>query len=87
MTKLLYALLAAGPRWGPTLSGFEMFKLGAQYRDEVQGFQTGGYQGCTGSLRAIPRMVELLAETGSAGTKNLGSIGYDQGRIAKGRPG
>jgi hypothetical protein len=97
----LVAVLFAGPRWAPTLSGFELFKFGAQYQDEVHQFETVDFQRCTRSLTAIPGMVGVLLGTGKAGAGEVGFIGLsekvadkwnnvrytlDRERAAKGKP-
>jgi hypothetical protein len=74
----LYTTLFVGPRWAPTLNGFELFKLSAQYQDETHRFETVKFQGCTESLKPIPGMVEMLSGHGSAGGDRLGSIGLSE---------
>lgn len=55
-----WMLLFAGPRWAPTLNGFEMFKFGARYSNEVDELENVDFRGCPGVLRRIPGMVGLL---------------------------
>jgi hypothetical protein len=70
-----FAIIYGGPRWAPILSGFEMFKFGAQFRAEVQQFDTVDYDRCR-SLMTIPGMVGVLPGTGAPGSEsNLGYIG------------
>lgn len=97
----LLAVIFAGPRWAPTLSGFELFKFGAQYQDEVHQFETVDFQRCTRSLTAIPGMIGILPGIGTAGADNVCFIGLsetvadkrsevkytlDRDRAAKGHP-
>jgi hypothetical protein len=74
----LYSLLFVGRRWAPTLSGFELFKFGAEYQDEVHQFVTVDLQGCNESLAAIPGMVGVLPGHGSADAEDLGFIGLSE---------
>lgn len=81
----LSTLLFAGPRWAPTLSGFELFKFGAQYQDEVHQFEALDFQGCARSLTDIPGMVGMLPGKRAAGTNNLGFIGLSENRADRRR--
>jgi hypothetical protein len=74
----LYMVLFVGPRWAPTLSGFELFKFGAQYHDEVHQFEAVDFQSCTRSLTAIPGMVGMLPGNAAGGKNELGFIGLSQ---------
>lgn len=74
----LYMLLFAGPRWAPTLSGFELFKFGAQYQDEIHQFEAVDIQGCNDCLTAIPGMVGMLPGSGTSGADRLGFIGLSE---------
>lgn len=56
-----WLIFFAGPRWAPTLNGFEMFKFGAQFRDEVNGFEGGEFRRCAESLNQIPGMVGAVS--------------------------
>jgi hypothetical protein len=80
----LVAVLFTVVGWAPTLSGFELFKFGAQYQNEVQQFETVDFQGCTRSLTAIPGMVETLPWTGTAGAGQVGFIGLRERVVDKG---
>ena len=97
----LYMVLFVGPRWAPTLSGFELFKFGAQYQAEVHQLEKSDFQDCDRSLRAIPGMVGALPGTGPVVEPELGFIGLskseanrwkgtrytlDREKAAKGRP-
>lgn len=61
----LWMLLLVGPRWAPTLDGFEMFKFGARYAESVDEFRKVDFQGCSAGLMNIPGMVGLLPGFGS----------------------
>ncbi|KPI37107.1 uncharacterized protein AB675_3703 [Cyphellophora attinorum] len=47
-------------RWAPTLGGFELFRLGAEYTNEVHRFQDRRFEGCTMALRDIPGMIGAM---------------------------
>jgi hypothetical protein len=71
----LFAIIHSGPRWAPTLSGFELFKFGAQFRDEVHQLESVDYDRCT-SLMTMPGMVGVLPGRGTLGSEShLGFIG------------
>jgi hypothetical protein len=70
----LWALLFIGPRWAPSLSGFELFKFGAQYQAEINQLETVDFKSCIQSLGAIPGMVGILPGKGKV-ANDLGFIG------------
>lgn len=61
----LWMMFYAKPRWAPTLNGFEMFKFGARYADEVDTFAEVDFQECSDALQNIPGMVGVLPGTAS----------------------
>ena len=71
----IFAALLVGPRWAPTLNGFELFKFGAQYQEEVHRFEAVDFRECTGSLSAIPGMIGTLPGCELDGSSNLGFVG------------
>ena len=67
-------------RWAPTLNGFELFRFGAQYTDDINAFDAGRFEACA-RLRAIPGMVGVLpgqADGGEAGFIGLSENVADQ---------
>lgn len=82
----LWTAFFAGPRWAPTLDGFEMLKFGAQYTEQINQFQTVKSQGCTQALQNIPGMVGMLPGTGGASSSRsqLGFIGLSENFATKG---
>lgn len=79
----LWVLLFAGRRWAPSLNGFEMFKFGAQYTNEVNTFESPEFRSCTRTLKSIPGMVGLLPGTGPDPTKPLGFVGLSENEVTK----
>lgn len=59
-TGALWMLVGAGPRWAPSLDGFEMFKFGAQFPDDVHTFKTVDFPRCGEALTRLPGMVGML---------------------------
>lgn len=74
----LYAVSFGGRRWAPTLSGFELFKFGAQYRDEIHQFQNLEFEQCSEPLKAIPGMIGVLQGGTATNTPNLTFIGLSK---------
>lgn len=56
----LWMMCIAGPRWAPSLSGFELFKFGAAYPGPVNEMESVDLQDCLAPLGKIPGMVGLL---------------------------
>ena len=81
-----WMVLLAGPRWAPSLSGFEMFKFGAQYTEEVDDFETVDFQGCNSSLKRVPGMVGMLpgVDQGIGKQDYRGFIGLSENIAEKG---
>ncbi|ETN46980.1 uncharacterized protein HMPREF1541_01170 [Cyphellophora europaea CBS 101466] len=80
-------------RWAPTMSGFELFRFGGQFADEINGFDSGRFEACD-ELRKIPGLVGVLpglAADGEAGFIGLsespahrdGRYVYDRRRAAR----
>ncbi|KAF2029312.1 hypothetical protein EK21DRAFT_113043 [Setomelanomma holmii] len=69
----IWLLVYAGPRWAPSLDGFEMFKFGARYTDELDDLEALSFRKCGTSLSSVPGMVGILPGTGSGrpGTNEL----------------
>lgn len=67
--------LLVGPRWAPTLNGFELFKFGAQYQEEVHQLEAVDFRECTGSLSAIPGMIGILPGCEKDGPSDLRFVG------------
>ncbi|KAL9624452.1 MAG: hypothetical protein Q9160_001415 [Pyrenula sp. 1 TL-2023] len=63
-TGALWLIFLAGPRWAPSLDGFEMFKFGAKYHGETNDLEDVNFQKCTEPLSKIPGMVGLLPGEG-----------------------
>lgn len=63
-------------RWAPTMSGFELFRFGAQYQEEVNQFSSGSFGGCE-VLEIIPGMVGTLPGGSVTGTTS-GFIGLSE---------
>lgn len=82
----VWTVLIAGPRWAPSLSGFEMFKFGAQYAEVVDDLETVDFQGCDDALKRVPGMVGMLPGTGEGaeGGKKWGFIGLSENVAEKG---
>jgi hypothetical protein len=76
----LWMILLAGPRWAPSLGGFEMFKFGAQYAEEVNDFENVDFQGCGSTLQRVPGMVGMLPGTnkGLSAGSGMGFIGLSE---------
>jgi hypothetical protein len=59
-------------RWAPALSGFELFRFGAPYEEEIQERLTGrGFEDCGGALNGLPGMVGVLPGGELDGTKGF----------------
>ncbi|KAJ9657002.1 hypothetical protein H2198_004602 [Neophaeococcomyces mojaviensis] len=81
----LWTAFLAGPRWAPTLDGYEMLKFGAQHADEVNSFEKDKFQGSTQALQRIPGMVGILPGMGRASSNGnkLGFIGLSENVASK----
>jgi hypothetical protein len=79
----IWLLVFAGPRWAPTLNGFEMFKFGAQYGEEVSQFRTAEPGGCMDVLDHVLGMVGLLLGNGLGEDVRLGFIGLSECEITR----
>ena len=75
-----WIVFLAGPRWAPSLNGFEMFKFGAQYTQDVNYFRAIEFEGCTNALNRIPGMVGMLPGNGNCGNvnDNVGFVGLSE---------
>ena len=62
-------------RWAPILNGFELFRFGAQYGEQVNDFRTGRFETCD-ELNNIPGMVGVLAGTGTDAKARAASEGF-----------
>jgi hypothetical protein len=63
-------------RWAAKLDGFEMFRFGAQYRDEVNAFRADRFEKCEG-LNDMPGMVGWLGGEVDGGKE--GFVGLSNG--------
>lgn len=82
----LWTALFAGPRWAASLDGFEMFKFGAQYADQINRFESVEFRECNHILQYIPGMVGMLPGTGdgSNNSQRLGFIGLSENVAERG---
>ena len=82
----IWMVCFAGPRWAPSLNGFEMFKFGAQYTEEVDDLETVDFQGCGSALKRVPGMVGMLpgGEKRIGRNDKLGFIGLSENSAEKG---
>ncbi|KAL9620845.1 MAG: hypothetical protein Q9160_004626 [Pyrenula sp. 1 TL-2023] len=78
-----WMIIFGGPRWAPSLDGFEMFKFEAQYGEEVNEFSGADFRMCQTALDKVPGMVGMLPGTGSGIDKDLGFIGLSENRAGK----
>jgi hypothetical protein len=80
-----WMLLSAGPRWATSLDGFEMFKFGAQFTDDVNTFRTVDFEGCGEALTRLPGMVGILpgSAVGGPASQNLGFVGLSENVASK----
>lgn len=62
--------LAFTKRWAPTLGGFELFKFGADFNQEVNDFGSLRFEKCE-PLRAIPGMVGALPGNANGGDEGF----------------
>lgn len=81
----LWTLVLAEPRWATSLGGFEMFKFGASYSDEMEDLTDVDFRACNDVLQRIPGMVGMLSGTGALGDtkRNIGFVGLSENVASK----
>ena len=70
----LWILIFAGPRWAPSLSGYELFKFGGRYTSQTAKLNLVDLQAGVRSLKEIPGMVGLLTSETSAICRNADDV-------------
>jgi hypothetical protein len=70
-------------RWAPTLGGFEFFRLGADYTNEVHRFNSRRFEGSATALGGIPGMIGVMPG-GMAGAQE-GFIGLSENAAERDR--
>lgn len=76
----LWLLISAKPWWAPALDGFEMFKFGAEYGEQIHDFKSKQLQDCGDALNNIPGMIGVLPGLvlGKTTIRNKGYIGLSE---------